>query len=342
MALISTIVVFFRIYVQCSEISFGWDDGLMLAALVVYIANIGLACRSAQYNVSTPDVNLPISMHVEGSKYMTLWSLLYSLCLFIIKASICLTIFRLRKPTRYIRFAIYILLLASFGSFLDGVIGLLTQCNPVEAIWDKRLLVDGRATCKDKDNMLVIIYTTAIITVATDVACTVLPAVMMWNTQLKLKKLLISLLLLFGLLASVCTVIRVSDIKQFTGDGIHFWTLRTVLWSNIETAIGIIAGSMPVLQKIFLSQPKTREPITSSKAPGSAPSHSAPIKSQSNREDFSNPFDTGCNITTVSASRRSRDWDRMKGRFNLPFIRAEYTYEVTRSGFSAETAEMKV
>ncbi|KAI2776151.1 hypothetical protein F4815DRAFT_503750 [Daldinia loculata] len=340
MALISSIVVSLRIYIQCSEISFWWDDGLMLAALMIYIANIGLACRSLQYGVGTPNVNIPMSMQVEASKYMTIWSLLYESCLFIVKASICLTIFRLRKPTRYIRFTIYILLLASFASFLDGVIGLLTQCTPVEAIWDKRLMKDGRGTCKDKDTMIGIIYATAIITIATDVACTVLPAVMMWNTQLKLKKLLISLLLLFGLLASVCTVIRVSDIQKVTSDGKYFWTLRTVLWSNIETAIGIIAGSMPVLQKIVLSHPRKRESITSSKAPGSAPSHSAPRKPQSNREDFGNPFDVGCNITTVCASRRSRDWDRMEKGDNLPFIRAEYTYEVTRSDFSPEMVEV--
>ncbi|KAI0845891.1 hypothetical protein F5Y00DRAFT_265074 [Daldinia vernicosa] len=341
MALVSSIVVFFRVYIQWAERSFWWDDGLMLAALIIYIVNIGFACRSVLYN-GTPNANIPISMQVESNKYLTLWSLLYASCLLIVKASICLTMFRLRKPTKYIRFAIYTLLLASFASFLVGVIGLLTQCDSVEAIWDKRLMRDGKIACKDKDNMLGIIYATTIITIATDVACTVLPAVMMWNTQLKLKKLLISLLLLFGLFASICTVIRMYDIQRFTGKGLHFWTLKTVLWSNIETGIGIISGSMPVLQKIILSQPKKRETIISSKAPSSALPHSAPIKSQSNREDFGNPFDAGCNITTVCASRRSRDWDRMEGTFNFPFIRAEYTYEVTRSDFSTEMAKMEV
>ncbi|KAI0122765.1 hypothetical protein F4814DRAFT_446707 [Daldinia grandis] len=336
MALVSSIVIFLRVYIQFSGRSFWWDDGLMLAAVVTYISNIVLACKSARYGVGTPIENLPIAVQIEGNKYLTLWSLLYGVCLVIVKSSICLTIFRLRKPTKYIHFAIGILLLASFASFINGFISLLTQCNPVEAIWDKRLMKDGRATCKDKDAMLSAIYSTAAITITTDVGCTVLPAAMMWNAQLRLKKLLISFLLSFGLLASICTVIRLSDIRQFTREGVHFWSLRTVLWSSIETGIGIIAGSMPVLQRIILSRPKTQVSIAPSKASG------APLKSQSNREDVSNPFDVGCNITTVYASRRSRDWDRIDGRFNLPFIRAEYTYQVTRSEFSPEMEEIKV
>ncbi|KAI1807537.1 hypothetical protein F4811DRAFT_549913 [Daldinia bambusicola] len=339
MALVSSLVVSLRVYVQLSGMLFWWDDCLMLVALAIYIANVGIACRSVKLGLGTFNTNIPKSIQVERMKYATIWSLLYTACLVAVKASICLNMLRLRKSTGFIRFAIYILLLTSVGSFLVGFIGLLTLCNPVEAGWDRSLVIEGTATCKDKGTLLRIVYTSAIMTIATDVACAILPAIMLWNTQLKLKRLLVSLILLFGLIASICTVIRTAYIQRYTEDGVQLSTLKTVLLSNIETGIGLIIGSLPVLQKTILSYPRKQGLVISSKPLGSESSSSVTAKPGDNREDFGNPFDSGFNITTVSANRRSRDWDRMEGKLNLYVIRADYTFEVTRSGVSTELVE---
>ncbi|OTB13886.1 hypothetical protein K445DRAFT_24383 [Daldinia sp. EC12] len=339
MALVSSISVSLRIYIQLSGMLFWWDDGLMLIALIMYVANVGIVCRSVQLGFGASSTNIPNSVQVDGRKYATIWFLVYTACLVTVKASICLTMLRMGKSTRYIRLTVYILLLTSLGSFLVGFIDLLTFCNPTEAIWNPRLVIEGRATCKGKDISLVIIYTSAVMTIVTDVACTVLPAVMLWNTQLKLKKLLVTLILLFGLIASICTVIRALSIEQYAEDGGLFSTLNTMLLSNVETAIGLIIGSSPVLQKIILSCPRKREPVISCKTSCSMPFDGVPVKSRNDWEGLSNPFDKGSNVTTISASRRSRDWDRMKGGLDLHFIRADYTFEVRRSEPSIELVE---
>ncbi|KAI1469123.1 uncharacterized protein F4812DRAFT_457668 [Daldinia caldariorum] len=340
MALISSLVVSLRVYVQFSRILFWWDDGLMLVALTIYLASVGLVWRSVQLGLGTSSTDIPKSVQVERMKYATIWSLLYTACLVAVKASICLTMLRLKKSTGFIRFAIYVLLLTSVGSFLVWFIGLLTLCHPVEASWNPSLVIEGNATCADRNTLLRIVYTSAIMTFVTDVACAVLPAVMLWNIKLKVKRLLVSLILLFGLIASICTVMRTVYIQRYAEDGIQFSTLKTVLLSNIGTGICIIIGSLPVLQKNILSYYRKRGLVISPKPPGSKSSSSVTAKLGDNREDLNNPFDSGFNITTISANRRSSDWDRTKGKLDLHVIRAEYTFEVTRSGVSTELVEI--
>ncbi|KAI8959179.1 hypothetical protein F5Y11DRAFT_362087 [Daldinia sp. FL1419] len=341
MALVSSVIVSLRIYIQRSGMSFWWDDGLMLVALIIYIGNISMACKSVQYGLEVLDANVPWYMQFEGNKFVFIWSLINGTSLVMVKFSICLTMLHLGEPTRYIRFAIYILLLASFASFLIGFVGLLTQCNPIEASWHKKLVMEGRATCKGVRILLRIVYAHAVMTILTDVACTILPTVILRGTRFKLKRLLISLILVFGFLASGCNIVRTSYVRQYDDEDIHFWTLRYVLWSNIETAIGLIAGSLPTLQRRLSSYPWKHRSITLPKARAPTPVHSKPVKPQSN-QDLGNPFDTGCNITTISSNRRSRDWHRMEGTFDLHGIRADCTFEITRSEAPTKLAGMRV
>lgn len=108
---------------------------------------------------------------------------------------------------------------------------------------------------------------------------------------------------------------------------------HVVLWCNVETAVGLIAGSIPVLQKLIMRRIKKSQ--TSHATPldivtiGSTP----PPKLR-DRGVFRNPTDTGFSIASVHANRRSRDWERLEEDSSLRGIRADYTYEVELSQVS--------
>ncbi len=109
-----------------------------------------------------------------------------------------------------------------------------------------------------------------------------------------------------------------------------------ILWSNIETAIGLVAGSIPVLQKLIMGY--TKKPNCSGGGdvphiiPGLVTFGSSPLaaKSRSQRV-FHNPTDTGFSVASVHASRRSHEWERLEDDSSGSGIRADFTYEVELS-----------
>jgi hypothetical protein len=132
-------------------------------------------------------------MLVEGLKYLMLWMLIYVIGLAIIKSSICVTLLRIASTNKVYRFAIFCLLGLTIATFLVTFIGVLLLCNPVSANWT------GKGKCASMATMVALSYTSTASTVTTDLACVVVPAVMLWNVQMKAsKKVSIFILLSFA------------------------------------------------------------------------------------------------------------------------------------------------
>ncbi|KAI2627743.1 hypothetical protein GGR54DRAFT_430179 [Hypoxylon sp. NC1633] len=328
LAVISTLVVCLRVFIRWYEKSFWWDDGLMFGGLIMYIVSVGLSCRSTYFGIGMQRKVVPELLQIEAREYMTIWALFYSACLVLIKTSICMTMLRLTVTMRYIRFVVYALLALSISSFLILFVSTIAQCRPLRANWDPRLLVQGAAECGSEDARMGTSYASTMLTIATDIACAIVPAVILWSTQLKRRtKFLVSMLLSFGSFASVCTMIRAPYIKYYTSDNILYWMGYVILWSNVETGIGLMAGSAPVLQKVILSHARKSTAHSTPNVPGLVTFGSVPVKYGRHRGAFRNPTDTGFTVASVHASRRSREWECLEDA-SLGGIRADYTYEV--------------
>ncbi|KAI1372056.1 hypothetical protein F4677DRAFT_273603 [Hypoxylon crocopeplum] len=329
---ISVAVVCLRVYIRWFEGSFWWDDGLMFGGLIMYTVLVGIACRSTYYGLGFRSANLTEAQQAEATKFMTIWTLFYAACLVFIKTSICMTMLRLTVTMKYIRFAVYALLALCVVSFLVLFVGTVAVCRPIEANWDYQLLAEGKAVCGSEEGRMGISYTSTITTIITDIACAILPAIILWRTQLKLKtKLLVSLLLSFGSFASVCTMIRTPYIKYYHAEDLVYWVAYVTLWSHLESGIGLIAGSVPVLQKLIMSRVKKATSHATPTLPDIVTYGSVPPKVLANRAVFRNPTDTGFSVASVHANRRSRDWERLEDDSSLQGIRADYTYEVELS-----------
>jgi hypothetical protein len=113
-----------------------------------------------------------------------------------------------------------------------------------------------------------------------------------------------------------------------------------VLWSNIETAIGLVAGSLPSLRRLVLNHARRTKPSTDNSGLNSAPlglvtfGGSTPTGRKSRNRNFRNPTDGGVSVATVHAQGNG-DWRRLKDDSDKEEspngIRADYTYQVELS-----------
>ncbi|KAK1984928.1 hypothetical protein LZ30DRAFT_406463 [Colletotrichum cereale] len=259
--ILSLIVVGLRTHQRLRSGNFSLDDGLMIFGLVVYIVDVVLACLGAKSGLGTRNEHLNPTMMVESIKYLMIWMLLYITALCAIKASICFTTLRIATTMPKLRVAVYALLGLTIATFFTTFIGVLLLCRPVEANWNQALIKEGRGECSSVTSMLGLSYTSTAATIATDLACAVLPAIILWQTQMKLStKIVVSTILSFGSFASICTMIRTPYIDNYNRpfDDFSYHIGNIPLWSNIETAVGLVAGSLPALRQLVTRNVSTR------------------------------------------------------------------------------------
>ncbi|ORY55632.1 uncharacterized protein BCR38DRAFT_403057 [Pseudomassariella vexata] len=351
---VAFVVVSLRTYVRFHEQAFGLDDGLMLGGMVIYCVEIVLACLGAKSGLGTLNAKLNATQLVNSMMYLMLWMLLYICSLVLIKSSICMTMFRIASANQVYRICIFILLGIVISTFLTTFIGVLLLCQPVEANWNTSLVLEGKATCASMDAMIGLSYASTAGSIATDMACAVLPGFILWRTQMKMRtKLWVSVLLSFGSLASISTIIRTPFIAYYLNpaDNLAYHVGNITLWSNVETAIGLVAGSLPSLRRFILTAVKKPSTDSENNKSNDTPldlvtfGGSTPVASggpsggrKSRNRSFKNPTDLGTSVATVHA-HGDGDWRRLRdeassydeSKSSQGGIRMDYTYEVELS-----------
>lgn len=161
--------------------------------------DVGLGSIGSMHGLGTVNAKLNMIMMMEATKYLMIWMLIYVCGLMLIKASICMTLFRIASTNKTYRLCIIVLLAIIVGNFLTTFVGVLLLCSPVEANWNTTLVAQGKATCASMDAMIGLSYTSTAVSIATDMACAVLPGVILWRTQMAFRtKISVTILLSFG------------------------------------------------------------------------------------------------------------------------------------------------
>ncbi|KAI1506235.1 hypothetical protein F5X99DRAFT_127774 [Biscogniauxia marginata] len=314
---VSALAVGGRIYVRFTENTFGLDDWLMLFGTLVYAAETALSCYAACVGLGSPDSKHNAFFAEEGKKYFTIWILVYVHALATVKSSVCVTILRIAGTKTNMRIALWVLLAITWASYLVTFIGDMLVCRPIEASWNASLVLSGEATCAPMDLMIGLSHTATGSTIATDLACAVLPAIILWNAQMdKKSKLSAFVLLSFASVASIVTLIRAFYIGHYNNpeDNLLFWVGHIALFSNIEIGIGCIAGSVPTLRRLFLRNRSLDENVQQQ------PNHFIPMslltyggtpingRGAKSRSKFRHPTDVGFSLSTVHTKG---DWEQL-------------------------------
>jgi len=163
------------------------------------LPDVALACVGALSGLGTRNANLNETMMVQAIKYLMLWMLLYVTALCLVKTSICMAMLRIATTMPKLRIAVYSLLGLTIATFITTFIGILLLCRPVAANWDPSIIAEGRGECSPTTSMLGLSYTSTASTIVTDLACAILPAILLWHTQMRLsKKIMVATILSFG------------------------------------------------------------------------------------------------------------------------------------------------
>lgn len=158
-----------------------------------------LACLGALSGLGTRNLHLNARMMVDGAMYLITWMLIYVGALAMIKTSICVTTLRIATNMTKLRIAVYALMALTIVSWITTFIGILLLCRPVKANWDKSIVLAGEGSCAPDSAMIGLSYFSTATTILTDLVCAVLPAIVLWQTQMKLKmKIVVASLLSFG------------------------------------------------------------------------------------------------------------------------------------------------
>lgn len=152
---------------------------------VVYTVDVALACRGATVGIGQRNENLNVHFTVEAMKYLMLWMMHYVVALVVIKGSICVTLLRIASVHRPYRIAVWALLGFIVCTFIITLVGILLLCDPVKANWETSLVVQGKAKCRPMSVMIGLSYMSTASTIITDLACAILPAILLWKTQMK-------------------------------------------------------------------------------------------------------------------------------------------------------------
>ncbi|EFQ34575.1 uncharacterized protein GLRG_09719 [Colletotrichum graminicola M1.001] len=340
---ISVLCVGVRTCVRLIEGTFGVDDGLMLAGTMAYVPCVGLAIYGCLVGLGTLQAQLNMWMFSEALKTYVIWILIYVVALALVKSSVCFTIQRIITNDKGLRITVWVLLGVTWASFFITFIGTLLYCSPTYALWTPSMLISGEGTCGSVDVFVAIGHVATSSTIVTDLALVVVPAIILWGTQMKRQtKFQVFGLLSFASVASIITMIRIPYVNKFKAQqDLQFWVAHTVLCSNIETGIGCIASSIPSLRRFIA---RTRGTTEISKASGSGSGGKSALFTigskpldQRSRDRFRNPTDAGFSLSTVHG-RGDESWERLqdgdsdKGDL-LPVeqkggIHAQYSYQV--------------
>ncbi|KAF5605651.1 integral membrane protein PTH11 [Fusarium pseudocircinatum] len=266
---LTAIIVILRCVVRLKYRLFGTDDGLMLIGWILHVAFTAAGLRAIYAGVGTKDKDLNAYLQVDGRKWMWIGQIIYSFSLTPLKCSICVTLLRI-AVTKTHRIIVWATLIFTIVTMMYNTIGTFFACMPISANWNDR----------NKCSLPFLIslgYVVSISAVISDWICAILPIFMLYRSHMrKATKVSVSIILGLAALASLCTIVRLPYLKAFSHPDNYLYNVgNIVLWSTLESGIGIIAGSLPSLRKLVSSR------FHFDSSTGSSPAHITPFSGAS-------------------------------------------------------------
>ncbi|EYE90282.1 putative integral membrane protein [Aspergillus ruber CBS 135680] len=270
---ISLTTVLTRCFVRLRVVrAFGWDDTLMVIAMIM---NTGFAICGffgAYYGIGK---RLEYFLFHSDSFHKALFcwwlgQVFYIITCIVAKTSIILSLLRITVN----RIHIVILYAAMALNMLVGVLFFfftIFQCTPVSHFWNRLDLDSGK--CIDVWVLIDIAYLYSVGAAITDFTIGILPAFMIWNLRMSRRdKIAVIGVLSLGCIASAAVIVRIPYIQHYADRQFLYKTINIAIWSNIEGGLGITAGSLTTLRPLirFFREAST-DSHSYSRNPGSYP-----------------------------------------------------------------------
>ncbi|KAH7177002.1 hypothetical protein EDB81DRAFT_875786 [Dactylonectria macrodidyma] len=244
-------VLALRAYIRTVNKLNSLEDYLMYIGGILNIAHNAVVAYGCFTGIGTRDAKLNIPIMMEAGKTMTIWQLFYVIGSPFIKVSICTTLIRVAAQRRY-TYPLYAVVILSIAMTIMAVIIVFIQCVPFQAIWT------GDGKCISTDIIIIPTYIFSATNILVDWTVSILPAFFLWHLQLRRKlKMICFGILGVGIFASIATIIRMPYVQGYAATTDKIYKVGfVILWTVVELGLGVIAGSLPSLRKLFKSLSK--------------------------------------------------------------------------------------
>ncbi|KAJ5359799.1 hypothetical protein N7517_008990 [Penicillium concentricum] len=223
----------------------GWDDYMIMAALLPLLTLVGLMLALTNYGMGLHSEILPMENIMMIAKLLVVFECIYVTTIAVTKVSILLMYCRI-FPTKEIRTASMILGGISLAWAVAIIFVSIFQCTPIARAWDTRI----PGTCIDLKASFI---GNAVPNVVTDILILSLPVRVVWGLHASLThRLSVIGIFLLGSFVIFTSVYRFTTLFDFNPADIA-WTLgKSCTWCVVECSTGIISACMPTLRPLFL------------------------------------------------------------------------------------------
>ncbi|GAB1206329.1 hypothetical protein APSETT445_005014 [Aspergillus pseudonomiae] len=285
-------------------------------------------------------------------------------CLSSILCKISVGIFLLRVTVHKVhRMVVYAVTTLAVVFGLMFLILLLAQCKPVKFFW-MRLSTENpvSGSCINMTVIIVALYIFSAVSFIFDLTVGVLPVFVVRNLQMRRDlKYAVAGLLGMACIASVAVLVRMAYVETLRNPDFLYATVGIAVWSNIETGLGIFAGSLATLRPLLrMIRPGTGRSYNKNtpSTPGSRTWHNSsfqrsnalPLSSLTTEEERQHrlkgnvragtPIETGPGMSSSSVATED---DISDHELILPKDSADYQYQINvRRDFHITSSESPV
>ncbi|KAI5864004.1 hypothetical protein GGS23DRAFT_478008 [Durotheca rogersii] len=241
---LALIVVLLRVYIRIDTKSFGWDDGLIVASMVLSIA---LAVGSIQVmkllfiGIHYYDVPMPFDP-TDGLIWIYVVGAVYQPILTLVKQSVLVFLLRFSGVKSGVRYVVWGTIIFNTLLMVAIFFAVIFQCLPIEKNW--RPMIDGYCFEQFKFGVAA-----ACLTILTDVVAVALPFYIFLGLQInKNRKIALIGVFMLGIIVTVVSVVRLYFLAQNfhdTSPDKNFSLGFCV--SSIECNLAILTASAPAL-----------------------------------------------------------------------------------------------
>lgn len=241
---LALLVVVLRTYIRLDTKTFGWDDGLIVAAMVLSIAMaVGSikVMKALFIGIHYYDVPQPFDP-TEGLIWIYVVGAVYQPILTLVKQSVLVFLLRFSGVKAGVRYVVWGTIIFNTALMVAIFLTVILQCIPIEMNWN--LLVPGHCIEQFKFGVVA-----ACMTIMTDIVSVALPFYIFLGLKInKNRKIALIGVFMLGILVTIVSIIRLWTLSENFNDqdpDKNFSVGFTV--SSIEVNLAIITASFPAL-----------------------------------------------------------------------------------------------
>ncbi|KKK12993.1 hypothetical protein ARAM_000915 [Aspergillus rambellii] len=249
---VASVAVILRCYVRGWVVkALGGMTRISIGPQIFYAMFSGCMIGGAIHGTGRKFAVLTAHERVTAMRYWWLCEIAYCFASFGCKVSVCIFLLRITVKRAHI-WILYTVMLLTVLAGLAFMFVLLLQCRPLAYFWTRTAFDPNiKGSCISMDIIVVMTYIYSAFAALCDFTVGILPIFIVHKLHMRTKtKLAVIGILSMACIASSAVIIRIPYVRTFKDPDFLYATVEIALWSNIETGLGITAGSLATLRPL--------------------------------------------------------------------------------------------